>query len=117
MEGPVYRDKLTIAFNGMNTLTAKYHPYRFAAKDDVAICLPKQALWVTTHLFVQAILNRERWRYSFYRKCYVDKLRRFEVLLPSKRGKVDEDGIQKAVEAAPYWEYLKERLQVESAPS
>ncbi len=32
--------RLTIAFNGMNTLTAKYHHYSFAAKDDVVICHP-----------------------------------------------------------------------------
>src|ERR1700719_4553899 len=28
---PTFSDRITIAFNGENPLTAKYHPYRFAA--------------------------------------------------------------------------------------
>jgi hypothetical protein len=43
-----YRNRITIAFNGMNTLTAKYHPYEFATKDDVAVCIPRKPLRVTS---------------------------------------------------------------------
>ena len=106
----IYRHRMTIAFNGMNTLTANYHPYRFAAKDDVAVCKPRAPLRVTTQLFVQVMLNRERWRYSYYRKCFMDKLRRFEVELPAKGRAIDEDTMQAVVEATPYWGFLKERL-------
>ena len=63
------QDRLTIAFNG-STLAAKYHPYAFAAKDDVAVCFPKSKLRVTTELFIQVMLGREQWRFSYYRKCY-----------------------------------------------
>ena len=70
-----YRDRLTIAFAGMNALNAKYHPYGFAAKDDVAICNPKKPMQISTLLFIQAMLDRERWRYSYYRKCYMGKLK------------------------------------------
>jgi len=110
-ENRIYDHKLTIAFNGMNTLTTKYHPYRFAAKDDVALCTPRTPLRLSTEVFIQMMMNRERWRYSYYRKCYMDKLKRFAVPLPAKDGKIDEDTIQIALESNPYWQYLKPRLQ------
>ncbi len=107
--GPYSRNKLTIALNGSPLLT-KYHPYDFAAKDDVAVCAPRETLGLATLLFVQVALNRERWRYSYYRKCYIDKLRRFQIQLPSYRGKVDEATIETIVKAAPYWKYLERHL-------
>ena len=106
----IYDHRLTIAFNGMNTLTAKYHPYRFAAKDDVAVCWPLTPLRVSTELFIEVMLSRERWRYSYYRKCFVDKLIRFAVPLPSRDGKPDEDTMQAVVEVAPYWPFVATRL-------
>ena len=105
----VYRNKLTIALNG-STLAAKYHPYDFAAKDDVAICFPKQPLRLTTELFIQVMLGRERWRFSYYRKCYRQKLERMTVLLPARKGWVDEDAIQTVMKATPYWPFLNNRL-------
>lgn len=107
---PLYDHKLTIAFNGMNTLTAKYHPYQFAAKDDVAVCSPNRKLLLTTEIFVQMAINRERWRYSYYRKCFIDKLRRLCVPLPVKAGKIDEDAMRLAIESSPYWPMLRSRL-------
>jgi len=112
-----YSHKLTIAFNGMNTLTAKYHPYDFAAKDDVAVCFPNRPLQLTTQLFIAVMLNRERWRYSFYRKCFVEKLRRFAVALPAKDGDIDEGAIKALVESSPYWRSLNARMTRESAPA
>lgn len=106
----IQRDRLTIAFNGMNTLTAKWHPYMFAAKDDVAICLPKTPLRLTTELFIQTMVNRERWRYSYYRKCYVEKLARVEVLLPTVRSQLDEVAMAAFVENTMYWGFLAQRL-------
>lgn len=106
----VYSHKLTIAFNGA-TLTAKYHPYEFAAKDDVAVCFPKRPMRLTTQLFVQVMLERERWRFSYYRKCYKEKLARVTVPLPMKKeGGIDEDAIENIMKSTPYWEYLHERL-------
>jgi hypothetical protein len=105
----VYQNKFTIALNG-RPLTAKYHPYRFSAKDDVAVCVPKSDLKLTTEMFILAMLNRERWRYSYYRKCYMDKLRRFRIPLPTKAGAIDEAAIKAMIEATPYWEYIKTHL-------
>jgi hypothetical protein len=106
----LYQGRLTIALNGMNTLTAKYHPYQFAAKDDVAVCFPKTPMRWTSEVFIQVMLNRERWRYSYYRKCFVEKLCRVEVLLLAKNGALDQDTMERVVAATPYWEFLNARL-------
>src|ERR1043166_5302987 len=103
----IYDHKLTIAFNGMNTLTTKYHPYDFATKDDVAICIPKKPWRVATLVFVQLMMAREKWRYSYYRKCFMDKLRRQSVMLPAKSSDVDEDTIETVMESTTYWASLK----------
>ena len=100
-----YQSALTIALNG-NTLTAKFHPYSFSAKDDVAVCTPRQSMRTTTLLFVQLMLNRERWRYSYYRKCYLEKLNRFEVALPTVAGQLDEETMSSIFEGTSYWAFL-----------
>lgn len=107
----VHRNRLTVAFNG-RPLTTKYHPYQFAAKDDVAIAVPCNALRLTTLLFIKMMLNRDRWHYSYYRKCYMDKLRRYEVKLPWSGNALDEEAMKKVIESHPYWGYMKERLSV-----
>jgi type I restriction enzyme M protein len=102
----IYNHRLTIAFNGVNTLTAKYHPYRFAAKDDVAICEPREPRRLSTEVFIQLMLNRERWRYSYCRKCYMDKLKRFSIPLPVRDGQLDEDTMEAILAAHPYWQFI-----------
>lgn len=98
--------RLTIAFNG-SPLTTKFHPFTFAAKDDVAVCSDLWPMKSTTRFFIQTTLNGERWRYSYYRKRYAEKLRKFELLLPSVKGEVDEESIQALVERTPYWRYIE----------
>jgi hypothetical protein len=101
----LHRNRLTIALNG-SPLATKYHPYTFAAKDDVAVCLPRESLGLASLLFIQATLEMERWRYSYYRKCYINKLKRFAVNLPSAKGSLDQETMRRVVERAPYWEYI-----------
>ena len=92
-----YGNALTIAYNGQ-PLTTKYHPYRFAAKDDVAVCIPKRKLRVSTLVFLQYILNRQRWRYSYGRKCFKGKLSRLQLHVPlNDKNEIDEDVIEKIV--------------------
>ncbi len=105
----LHRNSLTVAFNG-RPLTTKYHPYTFAAKDDIAVAIPRRPLRLTSLLFIQMMLNRERWRYSYYRKCFVDKLNRFEVMLPDLNGALDENAMEAAIGSHPYWLYMKSRL-------
>jgi hypothetical protein len=104
---------LTIALNGQ-PLTTKFHPYAFTAKDDVAVANPKIPMRLPTLLFLQMMLNREQWRYSYYRKCFIDKLRRSVVPMPVKGPVLDELGMQAVMAATPYWGYLERRLSASS---
>jgi type I restriction enzyme M protein len=106
----VYGDAITIAFNGW-PLTTKLHPYAFAAKDDVAVAIPKAAMTPEVLIFIQAQLNAERWRFSYYRKCFKAKLGRTTVELPFKNGDVDYEYMAAAVCAQPYWWFLAPRLK------
>lgn len=111
VESGVYEHRMTIAFNG-STLSAKYHPYKFAAKDDVAVCTPKQPMRLTTQSLIQVMLRREQWRFSYYRKCYKEKLERVTVQLPvTSDGAVDEDTIEAIIKTTPYAEFLHDRLE------
>lgn len=102
-----YRNTLTIAYNGSWPLLTKYHPYRFAAKDDVAVCLPRKELLVSTLIFIQYVINRQIWRYSYGRKCFRHKLAKMQLYVPvNKAGEVDEESIDKIVRNSTYWTFL-----------
>jgi hypothetical protein len=94
-----YRHSLTVAYNGSWPLLAKFHPYEFGAKDDVAVLIPREPLKDSTLLYVAALLNSMTWRYSYYRHCYRDKVRKTVITLPmisvEKEYKVDESYIAK----------------------
>ncbi len=77
-----YERCLTVAYNGSWPLLTKYHPYRFGAKDDVGILVPKSQMQEATLLYIAAILSREKWRYSYGRKCYKEKIPTVRIPLP-----------------------------------
>lgn len=100
----IYRDTLTVAYNGDWPLMAKFHPYDFAAKDDVAVLHPRAPMSLATLLFVQLLLNRETWRHSYGRKLYKARLEKFEIGVPvDAAGNVDERGMAAWLHANPLW--------------
>ena len=110
-KGRVYRNALTVAYNGSWPMMSKYHPYAFAAKDDVAVLLPRQRLTAPTLLFIQMMLTRETWRYSYGRKCFREKLSRMSIKLPVKRGSVDEETIARVFANTSYWEFISQTIR------
>lgn len=105
-----HRDALTIAFNG-SPLTTKLHPYTFGAKDDVAVAVPKEPMPVEALVFIQAALNSERWRFSYYRKCFMAKLKKLQLTLPVREdGSLNIEFMVRAVRAQVYWRFLGPRL-------
>ena len=90
-----YQDALTVAYNG-RPLTVKYRPYRFGAKDDIGVLEPVRPMSPHILLYVAAILNARRWRYSYGRKCFKRKLESIEIDLP-----VDMGRIERLLEHAP----------------
>lgn len=110
-EKKIYANTLTIAYNGQ-PLTTNLHLYRFAAKDDVAVCLLKKKWKLTTLIYVQYMLNREKWRFSYGRKCFNEKLKQMSILLPVSEGKVDEATIEHIVTNTTYWNYLEPNIAI-----
>ena len=106
----VYENCLTVAYNGSPMVT-KYHPYKFVAKDDVAVLTPKRTLRATTLLFVQMMLLRETWRYSYGRKCFKNKLMRTVINLPKDEGDLDEDVIEEVIADTAYWDFIQPMIR------
>jgi len=106
-EDKIYENTLTVAYNGQ-PLTTNLHLYKFAAKDDVAICLPRKAWKLTTLVYLQYMLNREKWRYSYGRKCFNEKLKQISLMMPvDDNSEVDEDTIERIVINTSYWHRLQ----------
>lgn len=77
-----YSQCITVAYNGSWPLTAKFHPYSFGAKDDVAVLVPRTPLSDATLLYVASLLNGMTWRYSYGRKCFREKLKHVKIDMP-----------------------------------
>jgi len=95
----VYEKCLTVAYNGSWPLLTKFHPYKFGAKDDVAVLTPRKAISETALIYVASLLNGAVWRYSYGRKCFRQKLKDFRIAPPviRKNGdiRIDETSIIK----------------------
>ena len=95
----VYQNCITVAYNGSWPLLAKFHPYPFGAKDDVAVLIPREPMRETTLLYLATLFNNSVWRYSYGRKCFRQKLENFQLTLPIEKRDgemwLDEDYIAK----------------------
>lgn len=89
----------------------QYQP--FIATDNVVILIPKKALKLTTLIYIQATLNKTKWRYSYGRQCYKRTLQKTVFLLPiNSENAIDEEYIERMVKNQPYWEvYARELLK------
>lgn len=82
--------------------------YPFIATDNVVVCIPKREFRVTTLLYVQAILNKVKWRYSYGRQCYKGKLQKTIFSIPvNEKDEIDEDYIEAIAVNQPYWKAFK----------
>lgn len=87
----------------------QYQP--FMATDNVVICIPKTAMKVTTLIYIQALLNKVKWRYSYGRQCYKGNFEKTVIKLPVTQDKeVDKAYIENLVTGLPYWNEYKSRL-------
>lgn len=89
-----HRNCITVAYNGSWPLLAKFHPYDFGAKDDVAVLIPRERMREPTLLYVAAVLNLMTWRYSYYRKTFRARVRNTQIPIPMSGGKADEEAIE-----------------------
>lgn len=83
----------------------------FIATDNVVICKPKRDFRITTLFFIQLMINKEKWRYSYGRQCYKTKFAKTNIFLPVKnKDDIDEDYIEKIVKNCYGWEIIKNNL-------
>lgn len=62
----------------------------------------------TTLIFITLLLNIERWRYGYGRKCYKQKLERLKIKLPvNDKGDVDEGFIAEVMNNRDIFNYFK----------
>ena len=98
---------ITIASDGSWPMTSFYQPFKFGCKDNVIICKTKQNLSLKTLLFITAQLNSQIWRFSYGRKCYLNKVDKIVVSLPVKNGKVDEKRVEEIVNSCSIWDDIQ----------
>ncbi len=98
---------ITIASDG-KPMSSFYHPYEFSAKDNVVVCKPNDELGLKAILFITAQLNSQMWRFSYGRKCYLNRVDKIEIPLPvNQAGKIDFLTIDAIVDSCPIWSELE----------
>lgn len=103
-----FKNCVTIASDGSWPMSSFYHPYSFQAKDNVIICKPKNGLSLKTVLYITAQLNSQIWRFSYGRKCYLNKLDKIQIPMPvDGAGNIDYGTIEAIVDSCPVWDELK----------
>ena len=98
--------RITISANGASCC-ALYHEYPFAANQDVHVLkLKKEFSSKEFAVFLCAAVNREGWRYNYYRKFSEQQFRQLDITLPTKKGtrkhdlgNIDKKYIEKTVKA------------------
>jgi len=100
------KNAVTIASDGQ-PLASYYHYYPFVAKDNVIIGVPNRDFRFTTSLFFTTQLNGLRWRFSYGRKCYLNKIHKIKIFLPLRENKIDEDYIEYLFKTSPSWDVLR----------
>jgi hypothetical protein len=93
----VCKNAITITSDG-SPLTAFYHSYRFGAKDNVTVCIPYDEMTLQVIYYVISIINNERWRFSYGRKCYYNKMCEQKFFLPiNDKGELDIEYIEQNI--------------------
>jgi hypothetical protein len=84
----------------------------FIATDNVVMCIPKKSFRATTLFYIQALLNKVKWRYSYGRQCYKGNFQKTVIELPIKsNSEINEDYVEDIVTNQPYWDSFEKYLR------
>lgn len=110
-DATIYEDMITISANG-SSCKAFYHPYKFSAVADVLVCkVRKEYADLELKMFIASAINQSGWRFSYYRKCTEQKLRKdVKISLPAKNGKVDVVAIKNIVHNTVGFNQIREYI-------
>ncbi len=79
-----------------------YQPFNFSASDHVEKLIPKFKMNKYSALFLATILNLEKYRYNYGRKCSQDRMKQSKIKLPSKNGQPDWEFMENYIKSLPY---------------
>jgi len=84
----------------------------FIATDNVLVLLPKKDFDIHALLYIQAVLNGQKWRYSYGRQPYKRIFQKATVSLPVRSdGTIDDTYLREVVSAQPYFQALLQKLE------
>ena len=108
----IFEDAITIPANG-SKYQAFYHPYEFAAVADILVCkLKPEFADFEVKLFICSAINQSSWRFSYFRKCNENKIKKdVRLALPMKNGQIDIEFIKEKLAASPIYTGLKAMLE------
>ncbi|GHV19942.1 hypothetical protein FACS189494_02710 [Spirochaetia bacterium] len=79
-----------------------YQPINFSASDHVEKLVPNFVMNKYIAFFLVAILNKERYRYNYGRKCCQSRMKTISIKLPSKNNKPDFEYMENYIKSLPY---------------
>lgn len=109
-EEPNFEGKcLSVAMNG-SVGEVFFQIDDFITSGDNAVLTIKDGYNPYLLLFIGTLIRNHQWRYNYYRKMSLDKLKNLELPMPMKNGKVDLYYIGKIVKNAYGFEEVKQYL-------
>ena len=79
-----------------------YQSRNFSASDHVEKLIPKFQMNKHIAMFMVTILNLERYRYNYGRKCSQTRMKQIKIKLPIKNGQPDFDYMENFIKSLPY---------------
>ena len=79
-----------------------YQPYNFSASDHVEKLIPKFRMNKYLAMFLVTIMNKEKYRYNYGRKCSQDRMKQKSIKLPSKNNQPDWRFMEDYIKSLPY---------------
>lgn len=99
---PRQGNAITVSANG-SVGEAFYQPGPFFASDDIVILRPKFSLDPFVAVFLCGLIRRERWRFSYGRKWFSERMRASRIRLPvTPAGAVDVQFMGEYIKHLPY---------------
>lgn len=113
--GAVYENCVTISANG-GSGRAFWHPYPFSATGDVLVCHPHETIGAHLELilYICDAITNESWRYDYFRKASLAKLRQdVRIGLPTIDGEIDLGTVRERLAQVPGFQRLAEMLDAD----
>jgi len=109
--------RITISANGGGG-AAFWHPYRFAANNDVLVCewLEKRNEYMPSfNLYVCNAISNNKWRFDYYRKSTVGRaIADIKIRIPMRNGMIDYNFIQEDMSRMPGFDQLMGMIRAEN---